>query len=154
MAMSSGQECFEMAETLIVLAGANAWSAAREFGLQAALAGDADGAKYWRGVARAILRQQTARLGSPLEEISLAAAPATQAVVPAAVELSPPEAAPAEEPSGEAGAAEGAGIEPLLHEPTEVVLGRDSQAPIPLRARRQAMIAARGDADREVREAA
>jgi hypothetical protein len=189
MAMNSGQDCIDMAETLIVLAGPNAWLAAREFGSQAAHQGDAVGAKHWRGVARAILRKETARLSVPLEQLSLSLMPVAEPVVAEPVLIEPlrddpalapartdaeviaapaiveavaveMEAAPAESASAavaeEAPAIETADIEVVVLEPISSARELGANAPIPLRARRQAMVEALDEAAAEaiVREAA
>jgi hypothetical protein len=65
--MTSTDPIFEMAETLIVLAGANAWAAARAFGSEQAQVGKAETARQWRNVARAVLRKQAAAVGVPAE---------------------------------------------------------------------------------------
>lgn len=176
--MNSGQDCIDMAETLIVLAGGNAWAAAREFGSLAAHRGDAVAAKHWRHVARAILRQQTARLGVPLEQLFLSLVPMTQPAAresvpadPAAAEsVAEAQAAPGTTPEAEASPAETAVVVDGTAETIEVAAAdaemssdpapgsreHNPNAPIPLRARRQAMLdasdAAAGDA--MVREAA
>lgn len=169
--MNSGQDCIDMAETLIVLVGANAWAAAREFGSAAAHRGDAAAAKQWRQVARAILRQQTARLGVPLEQLALSLVPMTPpatrepvAAEPAAAEQVASAMAPEAESSpaetvvvdGTAETIELADGEILPPEPAPGSRERNPNAPIPLRARRQAMLDA-SDApagDAVVREAA
>lgn len=178
-AMSSGQDCIEMAETLIVLVGTNAWSAAREFASHAIEAGDAGGAKHWRNVARAILRKASIRLGPPADcplEIAdaTAATAATEqqdllisieesAIVgkaPAAFEAADPLIAEpvADEPASAEPVIEAEAVEPVIkavgesvvEQPVEAAAEpmsrRNINAPIPLRARRQAMLEALGDA--------
>jgi len=63
--MTSTDHAFEMAETLIVLAGDNAWAAARSFGATLALEGKPELARQWRNVARAVLRKLTGAMASP-----------------------------------------------------------------------------------------
>ena len=137
--MDSGGEDFgPMAETLIVLTGENAWSAARGFGSQAARDGNLTGAWYWRSVARAVLRKYAALLVGSAEES------ATPSTLPAAPE------APAEMHAAYAAATAALEAPAERQEvPTTMpeIATADSasaggwknlgRAPIPLRARRQ-----------------
>ena len=64
-AMLTTETAFEMAETLVVLAGDNAWNAARAFGSDFAKSGQTDTARHWRDVARAVLRKISGAMAEP-----------------------------------------------------------------------------------------
>lgn len=87
--MTSTDHVFEMADTLIVLAGGNAWAAARAFGSDLARDGKAELAREWRNVARAVLRKQAAHnVVSP--QFALATSPAFDGLTSAAAEVETP----------------------------------------------------------------
>jgi len=117
--MNDNCEAWQMAETLVVLAGDNAWNAARAFGSDYAHLGKPDEARHWRNVAKAVLRKHCDAFASPAE---LRIAPEIPAeIMPADMTL------PAL-PAPEAPAA-------------EIVITLEPEAiagpPIPLRARRR-----------------
>jgi len=116
--MSSTGTAFEMAETLIVLAGDNAWAAARAFGSDYAKRGKPEDARHWRDVARGVLRRISGALAEPsvLDAKPVIssdgfAKPASGSLIPFAV----PATAPA----------------------LRVAPGTALAAPIPMRAKRQ-----------------
>ena len=118
--MNSSLDVSQLAETLIVIAGDNAWNAARAFGSDYAQMDKPAEARQWRNVAKAVLRKYCNTFASPAE---LKIAPAVSAeVLPMAdttrLALSAPEAPAAEIVIT---------IEP------EII----AATPIPLRARRQ-----------------
>lgn len=63
--MSGIATAFEMAETLIVLTGDNAWNAARAFGSDCANKGKPEDARHWRDIARAVLRRISGGMAEP-----------------------------------------------------------------------------------------
>lgn len=65
--MTDSEQVSEIAETLFVLVGESAWAAARAFGAEEAKAGKPAQARYWRNVARAVLRRLSGGFASPVE---------------------------------------------------------------------------------------
>ena len=80
---NTGEQSGLMAETLIVLAGENAWSAARGFAQFSVHRRDVAQARYWRSVARGVLKRYAAKLASS------AYASAERLAAPAAPEAAP-----------------------------------------------------------------
>lgn len=127
---TSGEQSGLMAETLIVLAGENAWSAARAFAQQSVRDRDVTRARYWRSVARGVLKKYAARLASSAGDSAASSA------TPGALEtLAEAHEAPAAAPAAPEAPAATPEIATADSEPAYgwKNIGR---APIPLRARR------------------
>ena len=86
---TSGEQSGLMAETLIVLAGENAWSAARGFAQFSVRNRDVGQARYWRNVARGVLKRFASKLAISAEVSAtpLAAPPAPPAAPDLAADL-------------------------------------------------------------------
>ena len=125
--MSSTATALEMAETLLVLTGDNAWNAARAFGSGYAKIGKPDEARHWRDVARAVLRKLSGAMAEP-------------AILDAKPVIEPDAFAPSSSGSLVPFTIPVAATAPALR----VAPGTPLAAPIPMRAKRQmAVLAAR-----------
>jgi len=144
---TSGEHSGLMAETLIVLAGENAWSAARGFRAQSVRDGDLTRARYWRSVSRAVLETYAERLAVTAE---VSAMPDTAPAAPEAPAEMPEAAAAPAAPDAAAETPEVAAATPeIATADPDSATGWNNfgRAPIPLRARRNSSLHAMAPMD-------